>query len=56
MVLTNKLTESFITCDIVVWNGVIAKWGSVRDHYAEGDMIRLAERPEVQQFKEKQNG
>lgn len=50
----NEIVTQLIICDIVVWNGVIAKWGAVKGHYTSGDLIRLATDDEVETFKEKQ--
>lgn len=49
-----EIVNQLIICDIVVWNGIIVKWGAAIGHYTPGDLIRLATDNEVEAFKEKQ--
>jgi hypothetical protein len=52
----DKFTDQLIATDIIVWNKVISRWGSVKEFYREGDLIRMANEQEIEQYKEKQNG
>jgi hypothetical protein len=56
MIHDKELIDSLIICDLVVWNGVISEWGTIKHHYTEGDMIRIADDEEIQQYKDKKNG
>jgi hypothetical protein len=54
MVIDNDFISQLISCDIVVWNGVIAQYGSVKGHMSHGDMLRLATDEEIKKYKTKQ--
>lgn len=49
--ITDSLTYTFISCDIVVWNGIITRFGSIKVNVAS---IRLANEEEKETFKNKQ--
>lgn len=44
--------QNFYSSDIVVWNKIIATYGSVKLLVMEGDEVRLANYNEKQKFKE----
>lgn len=50
----DNFTYTFISCDIIVWNGIIARYGNIDKHMIPGDLIRLADDQEKETFKEMQ--
>ena len=44
---------SFISTDIIIWNGVICQYGSVCHLMNEGDELQIANDEEVQTYKNK---
>ena len=43
---------SFISTDIIVWNGIITQYGSVAHLITEGDNLKKASADEVKTYKE----
>lgn len=56
MTATKESLAQLISCDIIVWEGVITRYGSVKSLIEEGDSVRLATVEEINNYKEKQNG
>ncbi len=44
---------SFITDDVIAWNGVICKYGAVSHFIIEGDDLRIANEIETDDYKTK---
>lgn len=41
---------SFISSDVVVWNGIVTSFGSIQHFAHEGDSLRIANEVEEQNF------
>lgn len=49
---TDTFKYTFISCDIIVWNGIITRFGCI--HMTSNEDIRLATQEEKELFKDKQ--
>lgn len=47
--------EKLIATDIIVWNGVIGRYGNVQKFICDGDFLRMANDEEVDFYKQGQN-
>lgn len=54
MTADKDFINQLISTDIVVWNGVVSRWGSVKEFYREGDMVRKPDDQEMEHYKNMQ--
>lgn len=50
MFADNDFKSKLISTDIVVWNGLVSRWGSVSPFVCDGDMIRMADQEEIDHY------
>ncbi len=50
-----EFIASLISTDIIVWNGVICRWGSIKEYYCSGDLVRMADDNETDLYRANYN-
>ena len=53
--MDESLKNQLISCDIVVWNGVVTRYGSIKDLVDDNDDFRVATPDEIVSFRNSQN-
>ena len=53
--MDESLKNQLISCDIVVWNGVVTRYGSIKDLVDNNDDFRVATPDEVVSYRNSQN-